>query len=121
MALVRFVNSNKSPFAVEVKKGVTILNAAFSSFIEINHNCGGVCACVSCRVNILKGREFLNKKSFLEKKQLESGGFFDEKTRLACTAIVMSNSKKNEIIVEVPPQEEIGNLTINEFREFLLK
>lgn len=91
------------PFNVTLnaEKGQTILDLAFENDIILEHNCGGLCACTSCRVLIHKGSELLNEKSAGEIFLLNEGNFNDKNTRLGCQCIIIKENDK-EIIVEIP-------------------
>ncbi len=46
--------------AGEVEAGTTILSAAVSLGVDIDHFCGGSCSCGTCRVEIVSGAEALS-------------------------------------------------------------
>jgi ferredoxin, 2Fe-2S len=98
MAKVIFLPLN---YAVSASKGKSLLDLAFENDIVIEHNCGGLCACTSCRVIIKKGMLLLKKISEDEKNILCNAGFFDNDNRLSCQCIIKEDSK-DEIIVEIP-------------------
>lgn len=85
------------------EKGKTLLDLAFENDILIEHNCGGLCACISCRVLVLKGSTLLNEKSEDEKNMLTDEGFTEENLRLSCQCKIINESDE-EIIVEIPSQ-----------------
>lgn len=91
------------PFNIEVSglKGKSILDLAFENDIIIEHNCGGLCACTSCKVIIKQGLELLNEKSLEEKYLLDIEGFVGNEYRLSCQSIIEENSE-NKIIVKIP-------------------
>jgi len=49
---VRFADS---ALEVSVPKGTTLLDAALEAEADLNHYCGGMCSCGSCRIEILSG------------------------------------------------------------------
>ena len=86
---------------VSASKGKSLLDLAFENDIIIEHNCGGLCACTSCRVVIKKGMPLLKEISDEEKDILSNAGFLGSDNRLSCQCIIKKDSD-NEIIVETP-------------------
>lgn len=98
MAKVIFLPLN---FTVNASKGKSLLDLAFENDIVIEHNCGGLCACTSCRVIIKKGMSLLKRKSGEEKNLLCNAGFIENEHRLSCMCIITEDEEK-EIIVGIP-------------------
>ncbi|MFA5405214.1 MAG: 2Fe-2S iron-sulfur cluster-binding protein [Ignavibacteria bacterium] len=98
MARVIFLPLN---FIVIASKGRSLLDLAFENDIVIEHNCGGLCACTSCRVIIIRGMSLLKEKSEKEKEILCEAGFIENEHRLSCQCIIDKESEE-EIIVEIP-------------------
>ena len=69
---------------VEVEEGTSILDAALTHDIDLEHNCGGNCACATCHVIIREGMEYLNDRSEEEEDQLEDAENLTERSRLSC-------------------------------------
>ena len=88
---------------VNGEKGKTLLDLAFENDIVIEHNCGGLCACTSCRVLIKKGMLLLKEKSKEENELLIDAEFSTEENRLSCKCEIISESGE-DIIVEIPLQ-----------------
>lgn len=82
---------------VEVEAGTTILDAALDNHIDIDHNCGGFCACASCHVIILEGMDSISEITDEEEEQLDEAEGLTLKSRLACQAKVYGDVK-----VEIP-------------------
>jgi 2Fe-2S ferredoxin len=87
-----------------VEKNVSFLDIALENYIELDHNCAGVCACTSCRILIKQGKEYLNKISEDEIFILESENKYGENIRLACQCKIISGNNP-EIIVEIPDEK----------------
>lgn len=98
MQKVVFLPSNSVALG---EKGKTLLDLAFENDIVIEHNCGGLCACTSCRILIKKGSNSLSKKSGQEAEILNSAGFTGEENRLSCRCEIINESGE-EIIAEIP-------------------
>jgi 2Fe-2S ferredoxin len=77
----------------------SILDIAMASDVDIDHACGGVCACSTCHLIVKEGLETLNESTEDEEDQLDKAPGLTTKSRLACQAV--PNGTKN-IVVEVP-------------------
>jgi ferredoxin, 2Fe-2S len=87
--------------AVNGMKGKSLLDLAFENDIVIEHNCGGLCACTSCRVLIKKGMHLIKRKSEEENEILYNSGFIESECRLSCQCIIVEDSDE-EIIAYIP-------------------
>lgn len=77
----------------------SILDIAMASDIDIDHACGGVCACSTCHIIVKEGLETLSENTEDEEDQLDKAPGVTTKSRLACQAV--PNGTKN-IVVEIP-------------------
>ena len=86
---------------VETRDGLpgSILALALKNHLEIDHACGGVCACSTCHVIVQEGFDSLSEASETEEDMLDNAPGVQEFSRLACQA-VPDGSK--DIVVEVP-------------------
>ncbi|GIP41678.1 hypothetical protein J45TS6_01370 [Paenibacillus sp. J45TS6] len=90
---VTFLPSGKQ---VEVKQGVTLLQASRLAGINIPTRCGGKAGCMMCKVDVPEGEEgHLSKPGGAERNKL--GTWLDRGTRLACQATV-----QDSVTVQVP-------------------
>lgn len=85
---------------VEVPEGTAVLDAALNNNIQIDHNCGGNCACSTCHIIIEQGFETLNSMSEDEMDMLDEAEGLTDHSRLACQCKV-----KTDLIVRIPPKE----------------
>lgn len=92
------VDPEKLPYSDEGLTG-SILEIAVSQGIDIDHACGGVCACSTCHVIIKEGAETLNEPIDEEDDQLEEAPGLTPASRLACQAVPDGT---RDLIVEVP-------------------
>lgn len=97
MPKVRFLPMD---IEVEVPEGTAVLDAALNNNIQIDHNCGGNCACSTCHIIIEKGFETLNPVSEDETDMLDEAEGLTDHSRLACQCKV-----KSDLIVKIPPKE----------------
>ena len=98
MARVRFV---KEGLEVEVPVGQTILQAASMCGAPEGSACGGVCACSTCHVYVLKGSELLSELEDAENDVLDKAFDVRPSSRLGCQARVV---KEGVIEVEITPE-----------------
>lgn len=77
---------------VVVEEGATILDAALDNDVELDHNCGGNCACSTCHVIIEEGYDELNPVTEDEQDMLDEAVGLTDRSRLACQCIVKSNT-----------------------------
>jgi len=108
MATVKFTFEDKSiqPVTVEnVEEGYSILEIAEDNDVHLNHNCGGVCACSTCHVYILKGEDDLEEISDKEEDFIDRAINPRLESRLGCQSVVLD--EKAVIEVEIPDQSQI--------------
>lgn len=86
---------------VNAKAGKSLLDLAFENDIVIEHNCGGLCACTSCRVIVKEGLNFIQIKSEEENRLLSEAGFQGDENRLGCCCNIL-DAGGEKIIVEIP-------------------
>ena len=68
MPKVKFLPSG---IEIEVDEAYNLLDAALDNDVQIDHNCGGYCACSTCHVIIEEGIESLEEKSEDETDMLD--------------------------------------------------
>jgi len=77
----------------------SILDIALGNGIEIDHACGGVCACSTCHVIVKEGIETINDATEEEEDQLEKAPGLKATSRLACQSVP---NGKTAVVVEIP-------------------
>lgn len=80
---VTFLPAN---ITVEVEEGTSVLDAALNHAVDLEHNCGGNCACSTCHVIVQEGMESLSERSEEEEDQLDDAEGLTTRSRLACQA-----------------------------------
>jgi 2Fe-2S ferredoxin len=80
-------------------KPFSILDIALHLGINIEHQCGGQCACSTCHVIVRKGFDLLSPSSEQEEDYLDRAEGLTPCSRLACQAVP---PKDAEIVVEIP-------------------
>src|SRR5574339_283563 len=92
------VDPEKIPYGSTGLPG-SILDIALAHGIEIDHACGGVCACSTCHCIIREGEPSLSEMSDCEEEELSYAPGLTPMSRLSCQTV--PDGTRN-LIVEVP-------------------
>ncbi len=92
------VDPDKIPYGETGQPG-SILDIAMGNGVELEHVCGGVCACSTCHVMVKQGLETCNEGTDDEFDQLEEAPATTLQSRLGCQCV--PNGTK-DIVVEIP-------------------
>lgn len=92
------VDPAKLPYSRDGQKG-SILEIALGHGVEIDHACGGVCACSTCHVIVRKGLESMPEASDDENDQLDNARGLTPQSRLACQAVPDGSC---DVVIEIP-------------------
>ena len=79
-------------------KGDTLLDCVLSQDLDIPHECGGNCACTTCKVEVLSGECYLTPMEPPERDRLDLEGQLQTGTRLACQALCISSQAVIELL-----------------------
>lgn len=102
---IKFTNLNKVVEVDPKKPGhgtglpMSILDIALANGVDIDHACGGVCACSTCHVYIKKGFSTCSESGEAELDMLELAPDLKTNSRLACQCVPNGES---DIEVEIP-------------------
>lgn len=77
----------------------SILDAALAAGIDLDHSCGGVCACSTCHIIVRQGLESCNEATDDEEDMLDLAPGLEPQSRLACQCVPNGSGP---IIVEIP-------------------
>lgn len=77
----------------------SILDIALGSGIEMDHACGGVCACSTCHVHIKEGLPSCSSAAEEELDMLDNAPDLRPSSRLACQCVP---SGEEDLIVSIP-------------------
>ena len=83
-----FLTFLPSGFTVTASRGDTILDAALAHGIEMEHECGGNCACTTCHLYVVAGSEGLSASEEVEIDRLSTAESLQTNSRLGCQAIL---------------------------------
>ncbi|TVQ63222.1 MAG: ferredoxin [Phycisphaerales bacterium] len=90
---------NKPEHEVMAARGEHLLEVAVEAGINIEHACGGVCACSTCHVYIEQGMNQLSEATEAEEDRVEEAPGLQVNSRLSCQCEVEGDGP---IIVRVP-------------------
>jgi 2Fe-2S ferredoxin len=90
------VDDDKYPLADHGRPG-SLLDIALANDIELEHNCGGSCACTTCHVIVREGAENLSEMAEDEEDRLDMADGLTIRSRLGCQAVV-----RGDVVVEIP-------------------
>jgi 2Fe-2S ferredoxin len=77
----------------------SLLDIAQEHDIEIDHACGGVCACSTCHCIVREGGDTINEATEEEDDQLDNAPGLCAQSRLSCQAVPDGTK---DIVVEIP-------------------
>ncbi len=92
------VDPDKIPYGETGRIG-SILDVALAAGLDIDHACGGVCACSTCHVIVKEGLETTNEASEDEEDQLDNAPGLTHQSRLSCQCIPDGTK---DVVVEIP-------------------
>ena len=91
--------SDKAEHELMAAKGEHLLNLALRHHINIEHSCGGVCACSTCHVYVEQGMDSLTEIEEEEEDRVEEAPGLQINSRLACQCEVTG---EGPIVIRVP-------------------
>ncbi|HTL60989.1 MAG TPA: 2Fe-2S iron-sulfur cluster-binding protein [Nitrospira sp.] len=92
------VDPGKIPYGQTGLPG-SLLDIAMGNGIEVEHVCGGVCACSTCHVIVKQGLDTCNEGTDDEFDQLDEAPMTTLQSRLACQCVPNGTT---DIVVEIP-------------------
>jgi 2Fe-2S ferredoxin len=92
------VDPESLPYSREGRPG-SILEIAEGHGIDIDHACGGVCACSTCHVIVRAGLESCNEATEDEEDMLDNAPGLELQSRLACQTVPNGTT---DVVIEIP-------------------
>ncbi|MCZ2075011.1 MAG: 2Fe-2S iron-sulfur cluster binding domain-containing protein [Bryobacterales bacterium] len=80
-------------------KPLSILDIALNNGVQLEHACGGFCACTTCHVVVKEGQKHLSEMDDEEADRLDMAADLQLHSRLGCQAVYEGNG---DIVVEIP-------------------
>lgn len=92
------VDPERIPYGVTGLAG-SILDVALAHGIDIEHACGGVCACSTCHVVVREGSDSVSEMTDAEEDELSYAPGLTPNSRLSCQSV--PDGTRN-LVVHVP-------------------
>ena len=92
------VDPDKIPYGVSGLPG-SILDIGLAHGIDIDHSCGGVCACSTCHCIVREGGGTLSEMIDAEEDQLQYAPGLTPSSRLSCQSVPDGT---RDLVVEIP-------------------
>lgn len=86
------------PFG-EIGLDGSLLAIAQEAGVEINHSCGGVCACSTCHVYVTEGQKSCSAASENEEDMLDEAPAVTPESRLSCQCVPDGSA---DVVVVIP-------------------
>ncbi len=91
-----------SGFTVTASPGDTILDAALEHGVEMEHECGGNCACTTCHLHVIESCDLLSPPEEVELDRLSTADDLQPNSRLGCQAILLGGDVIVQLLTLVP-------------------
>ncbi len=98
MAKLHFIDEDRT---LEIKPGQNILEVALDNGFDLDHACGGVCACSTCHVKIREGFDLFPEAEEEEEDQLDNARDVNLESRLACQCVLQEETDQ-VIEIDIP-------------------
>ncbi|HNP28336.1 MAG TPA: 2Fe-2S iron-sulfur cluster-binding protein [Nitrospirales bacterium] len=92
------VDPDKFPYGETGLPG-SILDIALGNGIDLEHACGGVCACSTCHIIVKKGLSTCNEPTDDENDQLDEAPGLTLQSRLGCQCVP---NGEEDLTIEIP-------------------
>ncbi len=90
---------SQDELTVPANPRLSLLEIALGNGINIEHACGGVCACSTCHIYVEQGENLLSEAVEAEEDRVEEAPGLQRNSRLSCQCIV---ERKGTIVVRIP-------------------
>lgn len=91
--------SDQSEYIVDGKAGHNLMEIAIGAGINIEHACGGVCACSTCHVYVEEGMDLVSEPTEAEDDRVEEAPGLQRNSRLSCQCEIV---RPGAIRVRIP-------------------
>ena len=92
------VDPEKIPYGRTGEPG-SILDIALAADIDVEHACGGVCACSTCHVHVLEGEKSCPEATDDEEDMLDEARGVTSESRLSCQCVPNGTQ---DLVVRIP-------------------
>jgi len=92
-------SNDQQEIEMKAAKGEHLLEIAVEHGINIEHSCGGVCACSTCHIYIEQGMDQLSEATEAEEDRVEEAPGLQINSRLSCQCEIEGDGP---IVIRVP-------------------
>lgn len=92
------VNPESLPYGRTGEPG-SVLDIAYGADLDIEHSCGGVCACATCHVHVVEGLESCPEATDDEEDMLDTARGVTSESRLSCQCVPNGTQ---DLVVRIP-------------------
>ena len=105
MPKITYIEHNGTEYAVDVKKGLSVMEGAVKHNVPgIDADCGGACACATCHVYVDEAwREKVGEASAMEESMLDFAENVEPNSRLSCQIRV--TDELDGLVVRMPESQ----------------
>ena len=105
MAKVTYIEHNGAEHVLDVKTGLTVMEAAVKNNVPgIDADCGGACACATCHVYVdAAWQSKTGSKSAMEESMLDFAENVEANSRLSCQIKV--TDELDGLVVRLPESQ----------------
>ena len=96
--IVLQIDPDDLPYDHEGNEG-SILSILIEHGVQLDHTCGGVCACSTCHIYVRQGMETSPEPIEEEEDQLDMAPAVSDDSRLACQFVPDGST---DVVVEIP-------------------
>lgn len=112
MATVRYL-AHGNVWEAEGKPGMSLRDVSKTVEAPEGDACGGVCACSTCHVYVVKGKELLSEAEEEEEDILDKAFDVRSNSRLGCQSVIQENAG-DDAVIEVEITRESLDAYYNE-------
>lgn len=99
-------HEHPAELTVMASPGLSVLEVAMQHGVNIEHACGGVCACSTCHVYLERGEDRISPSTDAEEDRVEEAPGLQRNSRLSCQCLILSKpgaaGNTGPITVRVP-------------------
>jgi len=96
------IDGPQGQLTLALEPGQSILEAAQAQDFDLDHACGGACACSTCHIKITAGSECFAEASEEELDQLDDARDVDLDSRLGCQARLLRLPDSGVVQISIP-------------------
>ena len=82
--------------------GQSLLDLWLSKGVDIDHACGGECACSTCHIYVESGMDVLSEAEEDEEDRVEEAPGLQQNSRLSCQCRIEPGHAGSTVVVRVP-------------------